>query len=148
MGICGNNTGYILQKSWNSSINIKQQIRSFFFNNTECLNIGLHVLARQMFCHLNHSISIFFVLGCQSQGRVSWTICLGWPWTTILLISASWIARITGINHRHLARIFFYLWLDLIVVKVFLFLFTKIMTEAFTLNLLNFCQYQQLLGNS
>jgi hypothetical protein len=28
--------------------------------------------------------------------RVSRTICLGWLWTTILLISTSWIARITG----------------------------------------------------
>jgi hypothetical protein len=28
-----------------------------------------------------------------------WTICLGWLWTSILLISASWIARITGVRH-------------------------------------------------
>jgi hypothetical protein len=25
--------------------------------------------------------------------------CLGWPWTTILLISASQVARITGVSH-------------------------------------------------
>jgi hypothetical protein len=31
------------------------------------------------------------------------TICLGWLWTVILLISASWVARITGINHQRLA---------------------------------------------
>jgi hypothetical protein len=27
-----------------------------------------------------------------------WTICLGWPWTTILLISASQLAGITGMS--------------------------------------------------
>jgi hypothetical protein len=31
--------------------------------------------------------------------RVSWTICPGWLRTEILLISASQIARITGMNH-------------------------------------------------
>jgi hypothetical protein len=34
------------------------------------------------------------------QDRVSWTICLGWLWTVILLISASWVAGITGESHR------------------------------------------------
>jgi hypothetical protein len=33
--------------------------------------------------------------------RVSCTICPGWLWTTVLLISASWVARITGMSHRH-----------------------------------------------
>jgi hypothetical protein len=31
----------------------------------------------------------------------------GWLRTTILLISASWVARITGVSHQHLARICF-----------------------------------------
>jgi hypothetical protein len=31
------------------------------------------------------------------------TICLGWLQTTILLISASWVARIIGVSHRCLA---------------------------------------------
>jgi hypothetical protein len=31
--------------------------------------------------------------------RVSRTICLGWLQTGILLISASWVARITGVSH-------------------------------------------------
>jgi hypothetical protein len=31
---------------------------------------------------------------------VSQTTCLGWLQTAILLISASWVARITGVNHR------------------------------------------------
>jgi hypothetical protein len=29
------------------------------------------------------------------------TICPGWPQTTILLISASQVARITSISHQH-----------------------------------------------
>jgi hypothetical protein len=37
------------------------------------------------------------------QGRISWTICPSWPQTSILLISASWAARIIGMSHRHLA---------------------------------------------
>jgi hypothetical protein len=28
-----------------------------------------------------------------------WTICLGWLWTVILLISASRVARIKGMSH-------------------------------------------------
>jgi hypothetical protein len=32
--------------------------------------------------------------------RVSWTICPGWPWTVILLISASQVARITCVRHQ------------------------------------------------
>jgi hypothetical protein len=35
--------------------------------------------------------------------RVSQTICPGWLGTPILLISASWVARITGLSHQHLA---------------------------------------------
>jgi hypothetical protein len=31
--------------------------------------------------------------------RVSQTICPGWLWTTIFLISAYWVARITGVSH-------------------------------------------------
>jgi hypothetical protein len=36
------------------------------------------------------------------QDRFSWTICLGWLWTAILLISASWVARITDVSHWRL----------------------------------------------
>jgi hypothetical protein len=32
-------------------------------------------------------------------GGILWTICPGWPWTEILPISASQVARITDINH-------------------------------------------------
>jgi hypothetical protein len=36
------------------------------------------------------------------------TISLGWPQITILLISASQVARITGISHWHLALSYMY----------------------------------------
>jgi hypothetical protein len=36
--------------------------------------------------------------------RVLQTICLGWLLTVNLLISASWVARITGVNHWCLAK--------------------------------------------
>jgi hypothetical protein len=37
--------------------------------------------------------------------RVSRTFCLGWLQTSICWISASQIARITGMNHQHLAHL-------------------------------------------
>jgi hypothetical protein len=38
------------------------------------------------------------------EDGVSWTICLGWPWTVILPISASQVAKITGVSHLCLIR--------------------------------------------
>jgi hypothetical protein len=35
--------------------------------------------------------------------RVFQTICPGWLRTSVLWISASWIARITGVSHQRLA---------------------------------------------
>jgi hypothetical protein len=49
---------------------------------------------------LSHSISPFFFF---NRDRVSWTICSGWLQTSILLISTSWIARITDVSHQRLA---------------------------------------------
>jgi hypothetical protein len=37
------------------------------------------------------------------RDRVSWTIYLGWLWTLILLLSAFWVTRITGVSHWCLA---------------------------------------------
>jgi hypothetical protein len=34
------------------------------------------------------------------QDRVLQTICPGWPQTSLLLIFASWVARITGVSHQ------------------------------------------------
>jgi hypothetical protein len=42
----------------------------------------------------------FFVMGF-FQDRISRTVCPGWLQTLILLISASPIARITGVSHWH-----------------------------------------------
>jgi hypothetical protein len=50
---------------------------------------------------LSHSTNPFCVR-C-FWDRVSRTICPGWLWTVILLISASWVARITGVSHQCLA---------------------------------------------
>jgi hypothetical protein len=43
------------------------------------------------------------------RDRVSGTICLGWLWTAVLLFSASWVARITGVRHQCLSLYFFVL---------------------------------------
>jgi hypothetical protein len=42
------------------------------------------------------------------QDRVARNICLGWLQTTILLISASWVAGITGVSHQQPATAFFF----------------------------------------
>jgi hypothetical protein len=52
---------------------------------------------------LSHSTSPIFVTSFWD--KVLWTICLGWLWTMIFLISASWVARITGVSHWHPAQI-------------------------------------------
>jgi hypothetical protein len=62
----------------------------FFFCGT---GLELRVLT------LSHSTSPVFVMGF-FQDRVSQTICPGWLWTTIFLISASWVAGITGMSPR------------------------------------------------
>jgi hypothetical protein len=56
---------------------------------------------------LSHSTSPIF-LWRVFQARVLRTICLGWLWTSILLISASWVARIIGVSHRHPAISFYF----------------------------------------
>jgi hypothetical protein len=52
---------------------------------------------------LRHSISPIFCDGF-FRDRVSGTICPGWLQTSILLISVSWVARIIGMSHLHLAK--------------------------------------------
>jgi hypothetical protein len=53
---------------------------------------------------LSHSTALF----CEevSQDRISQTIFLGWLQTAVLLISASRVARIAGVSHRHLTPAF------------------------------------------
>jgi hypothetical protein len=52
------------------------------------------------------------------RGKVSQTICLGWPPTFILLISASSVARITGMSHWHLAGFSFFTSLQHLLLSV------------------------------
>jgi hypothetical protein len=49
---------------------------------------------------LSHSTIPFFCDG-YFRDRVSWTLCPGWLQTMIHLISASWVAKITGMSHWH-----------------------------------------------
>jgi hypothetical protein len=44
--------------------------------------------------------SVHFYSGYFVDGA-SWSICLGWPWATILSFSPSQEARITGMSHWH-----------------------------------------------
>jgi hypothetical protein len=76
---------------------------------------------RSFFCFLFFSFAIWDLNSgptCQATlpdlfcygffwDRVLWTVCPGWPRTTILLISVSWIARIIGINQWCPARCIF-----------------------------------------
>jgi hypothetical protein len=41
------------------------------------------------------------------QDRVSWNACPSWPWTIVLLISASQVAGIIDMSHWHLAMLMF-----------------------------------------
>jgi hypothetical protein len=61
------------------------------------------MLAKQVLYSLGHTSSPF----CSGYfgDRVSQTVCLGWPQTMILLISASQVAKITGVSHWHLAEL-------------------------------------------
>jgi hypothetical protein len=44
---------------------------------------------------------LFFFFFFFSENGISWIICQGWPWSMILPISASQVARITGVSHWH-----------------------------------------------
>jgi hypothetical protein len=70
----------------------------FFFGclgvelRTSCL-VGRYATTRAT-CQPCFVLSTFQIGSCR-------TICRGWLWAMILLISASWIARIIGISHQH-----------------------------------------------
>jgi hypothetical protein len=51
-----------------------------------------------LYCSSN--VCSLFCCDYFGDGGVSWIICLGWPWTLVLLISAYQIARITGMSHQ------------------------------------------------
>jgi hypothetical protein len=73
----------------------------FFFGGTGVWTQGFvlakQVLEKQVLYYLSH-ISSLFCSGYLGDG-FSQTICLGWPWTTILPISASQVIRITGMSY-------------------------------------------------
>jgi hypothetical protein len=56
------------------------------------------MLAKQALYHLSHTSSSF----CSGyfEDSISQIICLGWPRTVILMISAFQVARIIGVSHR------------------------------------------------
>jgi hypothetical protein len=54
---------------------------------------------------LSNSASPFYD-GLFYQGSSYKLLAWGWLWTVILLISTSWVARITGMSHQRLASHF------------------------------------------
>jgi hypothetical protein len=48
---------------------------------------------------LSHNTSLFCKVGFCFWDRVSWTVCSDWLWTLILLISISWVSKITSVIH-------------------------------------------------
>jgi hypothetical protein len=75
----------------------------FVFCSTGAWIQGLHLEP------LHQPYFFFFFWWRVFWDRVSQTICPGWLWTVVLLISASWVARITGVRHQHPAIIDFLL---------------------------------------
>jgi hypothetical protein len=82
---------YVLPVVWSLIVVIKHGF--WFFCGTGVWTQGLHPDPLQQ---------SFFVMGFFEIGSPR-TICLGWLRTTIL-ISASWVARITNVSHRCPAR--------------------------------------------
>jgi hypothetical protein len=64
-------------------------MHTFFFHGAGVWTQGLH---------LEPLHQLLFVVD-YFQDRVSGTVCMGWLWTMILLISASWVVRITAFSH-------------------------------------------------
>jgi hypothetical protein len=84
----------ILAKTWDPGVNIKV----FIYLCVLChwsLNSGPTSWATPPVLFLK----VFF------QDRVFHTIFPSWLWTTILLILASWVGRMTGVSHWCLAKI-------------------------------------------
>jgi hypothetical protein len=90
-------TIYLLSHNWEMIVEI---FNFFYFDGTGAWTRGL-TIARQMLYHLSYSINPF----CVGYFEI-WIhkLSLDWPWTMILLISVSWLARITSRSHQHLAK--------------------------------------------
>jgi hypothetical protein len=70
--------------------------------------VGLSLNSSLQVCKSRHSttwdIPPFHFAVIILEMEVSQPICLGWPWTTILLTSASQVSRITDVRHWHPAN--------------------------------------------
>jgi hypothetical protein len=64
------------------------------------LGIGSYVFAWASLDHDLGMTSVHHHTQLLVEMGVSLTFCTGWPWTLILLISASWVAGITGMSHH------------------------------------------------
>jgi hypothetical protein len=69
------------------------------------LNLGLHACKAGALSTSLVTPPVHFALVILEMG-VSLTICPAWPQTVILPISASHVARISGVNNQHLGCIF------------------------------------------
>jgi hypothetical protein len=89
----------------------------FFFFSTGVWTQGLHLKPP----HQPFLCCFFFEIGSHQ------TICLGWLWTMIPLISTSWVTRITGVRH------WFWLWCLVFVGFFFFFFGTGFWAQGFEL---------------
>jgi hypothetical protein len=112
------------QPSWSQPIFIPQPPNSWDYSYMPPYPVLIYLLwyrvwtlgltlARQALYHLSQSSSPVLCWICQD--RVSWTIALGWLWTAILLICASWVARITWVNHWCPALVCLFIYLQYLV---------------------------------
>jgi hypothetical protein len=90
----------------------------FFFDGTGVWTEGLALTKQTLYC-LSHISNLFC---CVYFGDgVSWTVWQGWPPAGTLPISASQVARITGMSHWHLVWFNFVVnSLQIVVLKVFI----------------------------
>jgi hypothetical protein len=101
---------------------------NFFFFLQDWVWTQGSTFAKQAFYCLSHTSSPF-CSGYFGDG-VFQTICPGWPWTVILLTSASQIAGITGVSYGCLAS-FNFLCIKLVKVNNQQFIFMKLFFEHF-----------------
>jgi hypothetical protein len=81
----------------------------FFFFFFFLVRLGFELRAfclQSRYCTTWAIPPVHFALFILEMG-VFQTICLSWPLTVILLISASQVARIIGVSHWHLAAFWF-----------------------------------------
>jgi hypothetical protein len=92
-----------LQRPWKCAQHREMKMMRWYFKTISLVNINKAHFFPFFFAVLGLELRVFIlnqpfsVMGF-FQDRVSKTICLGWLWTMILLISASWVARITDVS--------------------------------------------------